>query len=401
MKPVYLYPELFLSKMGDLYWALGHPTPKTLPEESWMPLSKLARRRIHSADFDDNRPQLSLVSEFGDIDYIRTGKPGAPILLLIPGFPDTWYTFHKIIPLLARDYDVVTYSPPGHGYSSFTELFDFKIDTYCRVARMMMHRLELNNVHLIGHSCGGEQVIRTFLQTKGNSRIKSLTLINAWGASVFPRKTHWELSDDVTTWPIVGKELVRLFGGRLGGMQEMFRRVFYRPEERKHLQNLRQELSRPFLNGTAFRLFVNRDTARAISAMQSEQKRINESVEEYFRETRRQYGYLTGIPVLVVGTKHDRIFPYSYARGVFRSIQRHNPTTFFRKIKSSGHMPAIEMPQRLAYYLKQFIDRVESPGPITHAYPTDEEGADLEPDHESPPDSAHSSGEHLADQSLR
>ena len=174
-----------------------------------------------------------------------------------------------------------------------------------------------------------------------------------------PRKTNWDFSDDVTTWPIVGMELVRLFGGKLGGMKEMFKKVFFKPEERPHIQNLGQELTKPFLDGTAFRLFINRKTAEAIAKMQSEQKRINENVKEYFNETRKKYGYPPRVPILVIGTKHDRIFPYAYARGLFRTIRQHNEQTYFAKIKPSGHMPQLEAPRYLTNHLRIFLNAIE------------------------------------------
>jgi pimeloyl-ACP methyl ester carboxylesterase len=83
-------------------------------------------------------------------------------------------------------------------------------------------------------------------------------------------------------------------------------------------------------------------------------------VQNYFLETRKQYGYLPKFPILVIGTKYDRIFPYSYARGLFRAILMHNPRTYFRRIKPSGHMPAIEAPKRLAYQMRMFIQKNEA-----------------------------------------
>ena len=359
MKAKHNYPELFLNKVGDLYWATGHPSQKILPEENWKHSSQLIHKRVAPEEINQNKAQLTLVTEYGNIDYLRSGTEGAPVLLLVPGFPDCWYTFHKILPLLAKDFDVISYSPPGHGYSTYTQKFDFKMDTYCQVLKSVIQRLQLNQVHLIGHSIGGEQSIRTLLQLKSKKWIKSLTLINAWGPSIFPRKTNWDFTEDVTTWPIVGMELVRLFGGKLGGMEGAFNRIFHRPEERPHLQNLKKEYSRPFLNGTSFNLFINRETAHAICEMQREQKRINENVRDYFLETRQKYGYLPQIPILVVGTKHDKIFPYMYARGLFRAIQKHNQQTYFRKIKPSGHMPAIEAPNRLSYQIAYFVKKIE------------------------------------------
>lgn len=361
MKAKYIYPELFLNKIGDLYWSTGHPSFETLPEDQWKPLFKIAERQCAADQLSENRPQLTLKSEFGNIDYVRTGQMGKETLILVPGFPDTWFTFHKIIPILAKYYDVISYSPPGHGYSSFTSLFNFSIDHYCLVLRMIIHRFQLKKVHLVGHSIGGEQVLRTTLQTKGLNVVESLTLLNAWGPSVFPRRTQWDFSEDVTTWPLVGKELVRLFGGRLGGLKEMYKKAFYRSSQQPDIQKAQREISKPLLGGTTFEWFINNQSAQAIAAMQKEQKRINESVAEYFWDTRRQFGYLPEIPMMVIGTKHDRIFPYAYARSLFSAIQKQNRKTFFRKIKTAGHMPAMETPERLAYLMLTFLERNFSP----------------------------------------
>ena len=372
MKPIYTYPELFLQKIGDLYWATGHPAKNKIPEENWKPLGKRAEKRVPVKAILENLPQLTLPSEYGQIDYVRTGKKGAPTILLVPGFPDCWFTFHQIIPLLAEDYDIVTYSPPGHGYSTFTSAFDFSIDSYALVMRMLIHRLQLKDIHLVGHSVGGEQAIRTTLQLKSREVIQSLTLINAWAPSLCPEKTSWDFSEDITTWPIVGKELIRLFGGRLGGMKEMFKKIFFKPEERPHIQNLASELTKTFTNGTAFHLFIKGQTAQAITKMQKEQKRINESVKEYFDETRKKYGYLPKIPTLVIGTKYDRLFPISYAQGLYKNIHQFNEKTYFRKIYPSGHMPQLEAPKRLAEHLKKFIFSVEHPESLFLPFPESE-----------------------------
>ena len=172
MKPKYIYPDLFLQKVGELTVSTGHPAQQKLPEENWKPLGKQALKRIPVKNLSENKPQLFIDSEFGRIDYVRTGTQGKPVLFMIPGFPDCWYTFHQVIPLLANDFDIITYSPPGHGYSTYTDAFDFNIDTYTLVARMMIQRFGLQHFHICGHSIGGEQAIRTALQLKSREIIK-------------------------------------------------------------------------------------------------------------------------------------------------------------------------------------------------------------------------------------
>lgn len=49
------------------------------------------------------------------IHYVVGGK-GAPLVLL-PGWPQTWWTFHKIMPELAKHYQVIAVDLRGMGSS--------------------------------------------------------------------------------------------------------------------------------------------------------------------------------------------------------------------------------------------------------------------------------------------
>jgi len=50
--------------------------------------------------------------------HIKSKNPNARPLLLLHGWPDCFYRFYKVIPLLTDDYDVVVPSIPGFGFSS-------------------------------------------------------------------------------------------------------------------------------------------------------------------------------------------------------------------------------------------------------------------------------------------
>lgn len=51
-----------------------------------------------------------------DVHYVEAGTHGSPILL-VHGFPETWWTFHKLIPLLAGRHRVFAVDLPGFGDS--------------------------------------------------------------------------------------------------------------------------------------------------------------------------------------------------------------------------------------------------------------------------------------------
>ncbi|HEY8957038.1 epoxide hydrolase family protein [Chitinophaga sp.] len=56
--------------------------------------------------------------------HIKSKNPNARPLLLLHGWPDCFYRYHKVIPLLTGDYDIVVPSLPGFGFSSHEAMTD-------------------------------------------------------------------------------------------------------------------------------------------------------------------------------------------------------------------------------------------------------------------------------------
>src|SRR6218665_1139325 len=51
------------------------------------------------------------------LHYVEAGSGGSPVLL-VHGFPENWWAFHKLIPLLARQHRVFAVDLRGFGDSS-------------------------------------------------------------------------------------------------------------------------------------------------------------------------------------------------------------------------------------------------------------------------------------------
>jgi len=79
----------------------------------------------HKYDWRKHESNLNKFAHFKaevegvDIHFIheRSKKPNAKPIILTHGWPDSFYRFHKVIPLLAEDFDVVVPSLPGFGFS--------------------------------------------------------------------------------------------------------------------------------------------------------------------------------------------------------------------------------------------------------------------------------------------
>src|SRR5687768_16507523 len=63
---------------------------------------------------------------FGEVDlrtgvrlhYAEQGDPAGPVLILLHGYSDSWFSFSRILPLLAPRFHVFALDQRGHGRSS-------------------------------------------------------------------------------------------------------------------------------------------------------------------------------------------------------------------------------------------------------------------------------------------
>ncbi len=93
-----------------------------------------------------------------ELHYVSAGTEGSPVLL-VHGFPETWWTFHKLIPLLRERHRVFAVdlrgfgdsAPAGAGHDSTTAAED--------VTALIAH-LNLGPVHLTGQDISGPTTFR-------------------------------------------------------------------------------------------------------------------------------------------------------------------------------------------------------------------------------------------------
>jgi pimeloyl-ACP methyl ester carboxylesterase len=87
-----------------------------------------------------------------DLHYVQGGS-GKPLICL-PGWPQTWYSFHNIAPALAQKYRVIIVDIRGMGSSAKPESgYDKK--TMATDIYELIRQLGLEKVHILGHDIGG------------------------------------------------------------------------------------------------------------------------------------------------------------------------------------------------------------------------------------------------------
>lgn len=93
-----------------------------------------------------------------ELHYVSAGGAGTPVLL-VHGFPESWWTFHKVIPLLAQRHRVVAVDLRGFGDSAAAAP-DHDSATAAEDLAALIRHLELGAVHLLGQDISGPTTFR-------------------------------------------------------------------------------------------------------------------------------------------------------------------------------------------------------------------------------------------------
>jgi pimeloyl-ACP methyl ester carboxylesterase len=93
-----------------------------------------------------------------ELHYISAGTAGSPVML-IHGFPETWWVFHKLIPLLSAHHRVFAPDLRGFGDSA-TATGAHDSATCARDLSELIARLDVGPVHLTGQDISGPATFR-------------------------------------------------------------------------------------------------------------------------------------------------------------------------------------------------------------------------------------------------
>ena len=124
------------------------------------------------------------------LHYVSAGTTGSPVLL-VHGFPETWWTFRKLLPLLAKNHRVFAVDLRGFGDSdNGSGTYDSK--TSAEDLHLLIEELGVGPVHLTGQDISGATVLR--LATTHPEDVLSFTAIEmglpGFGLEMLADVTH-------------------------------------------------------------------------------------------------------------------------------------------------------------------------------------------------------------------
>lgn len=121
------------------------------------------------------------------LHYVAGGE-GEPLILL-PGWPETWWSYHKIMPALAEHYRVISVDIRGMGASDKPPAGYDKKTMAADILGLVGH-LGHDSVHIVGHDIGA-QVAYSFAANHPQST-RTLTLLDV---------PHPD--DELAKWPLL------------------------------------------------------------------------------------------------------------------------------------------------------------------------------------------------------
>ena len=118
------------------------------------------------------------------LHYVAAGTSG-PLLLLLHGFPEFWYSWRAQIPPLARRFRVV--APDLRGYNlSDKPAGGYDIASLVEDVRGLIAALGERDAHVVGHDWGG--VIAWALAIRAPDVVRRLAIVNAPHPGTFLRE---------------------------------------------------------------------------------------------------------------------------------------------------------------------------------------------------------------------
>lgn len=124
------------------------------------------------------------------LHHVTAGTGGSPVLL-VHGFPESWWVFHRLVPLLARRHRVVAVDLRGFGDSAVADEA-FSSAVAAEDLHGLIDLLGLGPVHVLGQDIAGGSLLR--LATSHPEDLLSLTAVEmglpGFGLEAFADVTH-------------------------------------------------------------------------------------------------------------------------------------------------------------------------------------------------------------------
>ena len=240
--------------------------------------------------------------------YAERGPRTGPVVIMLHGLTDSWFSFSRVLPLLPRELRVIALDQRGHGESE-VPASGYSIDHLASDVVQLMDGLRIASATIVGHSLGSFVARR--IAERSASRVSRLVLIASACMARNAALRDLSLADDRITDPV----------------DDVF--------------------VREFQLGTVCRQVPSGFMARVID----DSRRVPSRVWKGALAGMMDYvpsAFPIGCPTLIVGGDHDAVFSTAEQEALVRLI----PSAEIRIEPGIGHSLHWEDPERFVALMR-------------------------------------------------
>lgn len=145
------------------------------------------------------------------VHVAEAGPPDAPPVLALHGWPQHWWAWRRVVPLLADDHRLVMPDLRGLGWSGLPADEDFTKQRMVDDALALLDAMGIERAHVMGHDWGGW--IGMLLGLRAPERVRSLLVMgiaHPWQPPARVAVNAWRLLYQLPlAAPVLGAALVR------------------------------------------------------------------------------------------------------------------------------------------------------------------------------------------------
>lgn len=255
---------------------------------------------------------------------VAAGRAGdGPDLVLAHGWPWSSFSWHRVIPGLARQYRVHWYDMPGYGRSEKRSGQGTSLDVQGDVFAEMLTHWGLSSPMVVAHDFGGATTLRAHLLHGCDYEryvLMNVVAMRPWGSEFFDHVgRHVEAFSGLP--PHIHRAIVGAYiQGALSA--EIDRSDF-------------EKLVEPWLTEEGSESFY---------------RQFAQADEKYTAEIEPSFGDIR-CPVMILWGEDDPWIPLARGKALHRCI----PKASFEILSSVGHLPQLEAPDRVLEQVEQFL----------------------------------------------
>jgi pimeloyl-ACP methyl ester carboxylesterase len=256
---------------------------------------------------------------------------GAPLLML-HGFPQHWYAWHKVVALLPEGYRIICPDLRGFGWSETTPR-GYDMDALAQDALALLDALGLERVGLVGHDWGGQLGFRLCLRAPERfSGYLALNITHPWPRHRAVLPNLWRMwFTAFVEYPVIGRAVLRHWPG--------FTRFL-----------LRHQVADPAVWTEAdLAEYAAATSASAAAAQSLFWQYVLHDIPALVRGTRRRQR-LT-VPTLLLGGERDNVVVPSMLAG----SEPYADDLTVRLVPGAGHYLPQERPEEVAEAVRTFF----------------------------------------------